>query len=372
MRRRVSSRASVGILAGLAIATLLAGCGKERLQPGEARLVVDGRARVTSASKAFTVRGARRLHRGDRVRVLVGTARVELSDDRSLELRRRSAVTVQEPLQLTTGDTLAKAAGTALTVRTAMTDVVVRRGASRIVSSLAVRAGSYAGGLDIDSAGRRLHVPVLRQAVVPTAGLVPDRPLPIAYEPSDAWDRRYLGDAIDLGAELANRSRGFAAQVPPAESSTAAFFRRVLPQLASEPAFEDAMVEADRSPGETLVGAAIVALSNSGPFAERWAGVFGFRDDGADWGLVARDQGVDRTPLLDEIDKVITSATAPLGPPPPIGPYSGPPPALPLGPPPPSAPPGRTTSTTRHRTTTTRPKSTTTSLLIPTVTIPNR
>jgi hypothetical protein len=367
----VNRRASAAVVSGIVVAALLTGCGKERLQPGEARLVVDGRTRVTTASKAFTVRGTRRLHRGDRVRVLVGTARVELSDDRSLELRRRSAITVQEPLLLATGDTLAKAASTALTVRTAMTDVVVTRGASRIVSSLAVRAGAYSGGLDVDSAGRRLQVPALRQAVVPTAGLVPDRPLPIAYDPSDAWDRRYLGEAIDLGAELANRSRGFAAQVPPAESSTAAFFRRVLPQLASEPAFEDATVEADRSPGETLVGAAIVVLAKRGAFAERWEAVFGFRDDGADWGLVAQDQGVDRTPLLDEIDKVITRATAPLaGPPPPVGPDSGPPPALPLGPPPPSAPPGRPT-TTRGRTTTTR-RTTTTSLPIPTVTIPNR
>jgi hypothetical protein len=333
-------------------------------------LVVDGRARVSTASKTFTVRGTRRLHRNDGVRVLQGTARIELSDDRSLELRRGSAATVQDPLQINTGDTLGRAGGTALRVRTAMTDVVVSRGTARVVSALAVRAGAYSGSLDVDSAGRRLHVPALRQAVVPTAGLVPDRPLPIAYEPSDAWDRRYLGEAIDLGAELANRSRGFGAQVPAAEGSTAPFLRRVLPQLAGEPAFQDAVVEPDRSPGETLVGAAIVVLSQAGAFADRWAAVFGFRDDGADWGLVARDQNVDRTPLLDEIDQVITRATAPLaGPPPPVGPDAGPPPALPLGPPPPSAPPGRSTTTTRRRTTTTRPTST--SLTIPTVTIPS-
>src|SRR5437763_17143303 len=119
MRRWVRSRAPVGILAGLVVATLLAGCGREHLQPGEARLVVDGRARVTAGAKTFTVRGTRRLHRGYRVRVLTGTALVELSNDRSLELRRRSGVTVQEPLQLTTVDTLAKAAGTASPIRPA-------------------------------------------------------------------------------------------------------------------------------------------------------------------------------------------------------------------------------------------------------------
>jgi hypothetical protein len=120
-----------------------------------------------------------------------------------------------------------------------------------------------------------------------------------------------------------------------------------------------------------LVGAAIVALSRRGTFAERWTAVFGFRDDGADWGLVARDQDVDRTPLLDEIGKAIIRATAPLaGPPPPVGPDAGPAPAIPLGPPPPPPPPPPPrTVTTRHTTTTRR--TTTTSLPIPTVTIPN-
>ena len=337
--------------------------------------MVDGRAQVATATQAFrTVRGTRRLHHGDRVRVLQGTARIELSDDRSLELRRGSLVAVDEPLTLTTGDSLAKAAATTLTVRTAMTDVAVSRGASRVVSSLAVRAGAYTGSLDIDSAGRQLHVPALRQAVVPTAGLVPDRPLPIAYEPSDSWDRRYLGEAIDLGGELASRSRGFAAQVPPANTTTADFYRRLLPTLTSEAAFTDALIDPARTPGETLVGAAIAGRGKQGTFADRWAAVFGFRDDGADWGLVAGDQDVDRGPLLQDLDQAITRATPPLGgPPPPLGPESGPTPTLPLVPLPTS--PGRT-STTRgvsRRTTTTHTTGTTLPTIpITTVTIPNR
>jgi len=273
---------------------------------------------------------------------------------------------------LTTGDSLAKAATTALTVRTAMTDVAVSRGASRVVSSLAVRAGAYTGALDIDSAGRQLHVPALRQAVVPTAGLVPDRPLPIAYEPSDSWDRRYLGEAIDLGGELASRSRGFAAQVPAANTTTADFYRRLLPTLSSEPAFTDALVDPERTPGETLVGAAIAERGTRGPFAERWAAVFGFRDDGADWGLVAADQDVDRAPLLQDLDQAITRATAPLGgPPPPIGPDAGPAPTLPLVPPP-TSPSGHLTTTSRRRTTTTHTTGTTLPTIpITTVTLPN-
>jgi hypothetical protein len=145
----------------------------------------------------------------------------------------------------------------------------------------------------------------------------------------------------------------------------------LLPQLATEPAFDDAMVDPDRSPGETLVGAVIVVLSQHGSFVDRWSSVFGFRDDGADWGLVAADQGVDRGPLLAELDGAITRATAPLaGGSPPLGPDAGPAPTLPLVPPP-TSPPGRETSTTRRHTTTTRRPTTTTSLPIPPVTIPN-
>ena len=57
---------------------------------------------------------------------------------------------------------------------------------------------------------------------------------------------------------------------------------------------------------DTLVGAAITLEGTRGTFAERWAAVFTFRDEGAEWGLVAMDQGVARVPLLNAIDAAIS------------------------------------------------------------------
>jgi len=42
-----------------------------------------------------------------------------------------------------------------------------------------------------------------------------------------------------------------------------------------------------------------------GAFAQRWDGVFGFRDEGAAWGLVALDQLADRNALLAQIEAAL-------------------------------------------------------------------
>jgi hypothetical protein len=65
-----------------------------------------------------------------------------------------------------------------------------------------------------------------------------------------------------------------------------------------------------RPPGDTLVGAAIALESTRGTFAERWAAVFGFRDQNAGWGLVALDQGVARAALLATMDGAVSRAPA--------------------------------------------------------------
>ena len=125
------------------------------------------------------------------------------------------------------------------------------------------------------------------------------RPAPLSYDADDAWDRRFLSDAIELGNELEARSKGFSAQVSPGRRP----HRRVpargcCPTSPPSPTFVAALFDPKRAPGESLVGAAIALEGTRGTFAERWAGVFGFRDEGAQWGLVALDQGVTRVPLL--------------------------------------------------------------------------
>jgi len=115
--------------------------------------------------------------------------------------------------------------------------------------------------------------------------------------------------------------------------------------LAAEPGFTAPLVNPARPPGETLVGAAITLEGARGTFTERWGAVFGFRDEGAPWGLVALDQGVSRVPLLATIDGSISRGPTQFA----SGPPTGAPSSL--------APPrgGSATTVARATTTTTTP-----------------
>jgi hypothetical protein len=157
----------------------------------------------------------------------------------------------------------------------------------------------------VASAGRDLVVPALRQASVPAPGLVPAAATPLDYRADNPWDRRYLGDAIDLGDELQARSDGFTNQLQPGEGHTAGFYRQLLPALENEPAFTQALLQPDMLPGDTLIGAAITVEGKDGSFLDRWQSVFAFHDQGARWGLVALDQHVTRDPLLSTVDDAL-------------------------------------------------------------------
>jgi hypothetical protein len=326
------------IAAMLALGSGLVGCSNSTLGPGEARLnVSSGRAQVATTGKSWhTAHSDQRLHRNDRVRALSGLSEVRFSSDRTVELRDGSELQVLPQPALMKGDVLATAKGTPLTVNAGNADAQVRGGAVHVSRALGVTAASYAGAVTVTSAGRDLVVPALRQAGVPGPGLVPAAPTPLDYRADNPWDRRYLGDAIDLGDELQARSEGFTAQLAPSEGHTAGFYRLLLPALENEPAFSQALLPPDMSPGETLVGAAITVQGKDGNFLDRWQSVFGFRAEGARWGLVALDQHVTRAPLLGAVDDALgrrSGGTNVAAPPASVG---APPGLLPTTPPSPS------------------------------------
>jgi len=312
---------SVALIAGLAV-----GCSSG--SGSSARLSVTGKAEVTtSRGSAQSVDGNRTLHPGDRVKVGAGTAVIRLSGDRQVELRTGSEVSLppSEPSggalsgasgssgsgvqpSLLAGDLLVTAPGAvaaSVTARVADSVVSVAGGSARLTRGSATTVASYDAQVTVASAGRSLNVPPLRQVAVPAAGLLPGKPSPLIFRAGDSWDQRFLGDAIDLGNQLVARSRGFTAQLGPGEGHTAGFYRQILPALADEPSFDGASVGADRSPGEALVGLAIAVAGTRGSFPDRVSTVFAFHDDGAAWGLVARDQGVARAPLLSGVDEAI-------------------------------------------------------------------
>jgi hypothetical protein len=321
MRRVLGLVAAAGF--GLAGA-LLAGCGANSGPAGEGRLTVRGPGTVVVqrvGGVRSVVRGSTTLHRGDDVNIPLtggGTASVALPSGGSLELRAGSVVGFVNGPQLDAGDLLVVGPNHPVTVSSTNQSAVVN-GIARLRRDLVFAVAVYQGNATVLSAARSLPVPAYRQASVAAVGLLPDHPSPLALNPLDPWDVRYLGEAIDLSDQLNSDSRGFTAAIPAHLAITAAFFRQALTQLPADPTFSDALLTVpatdglpqgataigQRAPGELLVGASIVIEGKSKTFADRWPAVFGFRDQGAAWGLVALDQGADPRALLDLVGKAI-------------------------------------------------------------------
>jgi hypothetical protein len=222
-----------------------------------------------------------------------------------------------------------------------------------------VLTGVYRGAVLVESAGQRRPVRALRQIGIGSLGRPAANPDPLVYDNADRWDLRYLGTAIDLGARLDGYSRSYTANTGAAEGRTVAGYELVLPKLVAEPEFDADDLATPRDPGEILVGAAIAVSARTGSFQERWDSVFGFRDEGAAWGLVALDQAVDDAPVLADVEQALSIASRPAlvevasgsGPGPTTGtaPTTSSPPATSgttAGPPPTTAPPPTSPPTT--------------------------
>lgn len=303
-------------------AGVLAACNKATIQPGDARLSFDGaRVQVASPGQPLrTVGTSTRLGTGDRVKVIGGEARLVLADGAELLLRDGSEVVVDRQPALRAGEVVATVDDEPLTVQSSGSRVAVLSGVSRIRTGLALTTGVYSGAAQLTSAGRSLRVPAYRQAAVVAFGALPATPAPLEYRATDAWDRRYLGEAIEIGEELQRRSDGFSNQLRPNEGHTPGFFSILLPELPAN-AFDrcTAALAGGRRPGEVLVGTSLALRGRGSSFAARCGDAFAFRDAGATWGLVALDQGARSLPAIREdlvaaIGRLPSSATIALGP----------------------------------------------------------
>ena len=276
------------------------------------RLTVEGQAEIIRPGEERREEtAARNLEVGDRVRMRQGTGVIRLPGDRRLELRLGTDVELQaasagdgvRPV-LMGGDLLVISDGGPLAIGATGADLAVQ-GDARVSRGVALLVAVYEGTAQLSAGQSTLTVPALRQTALPPTGQFPTKVTPLEYAPGDGWDQRYLSETIELSNVLDARSQGFTGQRGPTEGRTAAYFRDLFPALAAEPSFTSSMVSGSRNPGETLIGAAITLEGTQGTFAERWAAVFGFRDQGAPWGLVALDQGVRQASLLRVIDGAI-------------------------------------------------------------------
>lgn len=308
MRRPITA-----VVATVTLAVALAGCSSTSTPPAAGRLVVEGQAEVLHPGEdRREVTGSHNLGAGDRVRVRQGTAVIQLRDDRRFELRQGSDLELL-PREATKDILPTLIAGDLLVVSDARPMVVGANGAeisiqgdARVSRGVSLLVATYEGTAQMSAGGSAITVPALRQASLPPTDTFPTTVSPLEYSGADGWDQRYLSDAMDLSNQLKGRSDGFTSQLGPTEGRSVNYFRELFPRLAAEPAFTASLLNPARAPGDTLVGAAITLEGTRGSFAERWAAVFTFRDQGAEWGLVAMDQGVARVPLLEAIDAAIS------------------------------------------------------------------
>jgi len=285
-------------------------------------LRLDGRAELEGAERLEA--GEHRLEVGDVVRITQGKARLGLPGKRSVELRAGDGSDSDSRLEVATAPTLIDGhallvAGDdeAVQLRAGKATIALRAGAARVRRSTGVNLAVYEGTAEVESLGQELPRPLraLRQVVVADSGALPRRVLPLVFDRDDLdpWDRRYLGPAIALGGRLDRASSALNREVdPPASGPDAEFLRTLVPGLRSVPDFGGTLLTGRRSSvGETVVGASI-ALGGDGSFTERWTSAFDFRDQGADWGLVALDQQARREAVIGVLDGILDAVAATL------------------------------------------------------------
>lgn len=318
------NRTVVAPLSSAIVAVLLAGIvvvgvdGVDRkLREGEARLEVQGISEVSVAGAPF-VRASRSrvLGRSDRVRVVEGRAILELPRFSTVELRKDSAVTIADgdaDLLLDQGDLLVEARRDTVLVDGGKALVSVA-GAAKLRRSVSLVAGVYEGNVILQKSGQSLGVPRYRQAAAVGTGILPDAPEPLDLRASDEWDRRLLPQVLTLDEQLQIFGRGFEAQLPAGGDTGPGLYKSVLPDLGDAPITLELL--AGRAPGENLIGLALVAL-DQGEFATKVRRIFGFRSQGASWGLVAADRNLNPNPVLVNLQSAvgkILPVAAPAGP----------------------------------------------------------
>ncbi len=309
----------------LMVGLIFAVAGREELSPPGAELELRGTAELGGRGGRMVASGHYDLAVGEVVVMRSGESVLALGDGGSLELRagpvdgEGSRVEVGEVPRLLAGDALVLAGGREQSVVAGGARLSLRDGAARISRSIGTTVAVYRGQAALTAGGRQLQggVPPLRQVVVPDTGMLPAtaRPLSFAAVP-DPWDRRFLGDVIDLQFTLESRASGFTSTLRGDFTPDIVFYGAVLPGLLQQPAFDQVLLdEQSRPPGETLVGAAIALVGKGATFADRWDRAFALREAGAGWGVVAFDQGSERAPLLAALDGAFERSPLLFGPP---------------------------------------------------------
>jgi hypothetical protein len=277
MRTRIAAIISLAMLAGA--------CARTGSGDGLRLVPLDGEVYVVRGSEESLVTDPQELAIGDSIRTGPGgMALVEFPGKRTAELAPSSelAIAGADRSELPEGEALFQASD-GMTVASGAAEIEGAGGYFRVERYVgALRLGVYSGSATIEGWDGR--VPSLNEVAV-SAGIVPDPPRPLDLDPGDRWDRRMLGEAMALGAELTDIARGLASQLPP--SVGAVPVERVLPQRFPARGAES---ELRSFPVAQGLVAAMVALQaaradDRSPL-QVLRDILNLRDLGAEWSIV--------------------------------------------------------------------------------------
>ena len=309
LNRTVVAPLSSAIITVMVAGLVVAGVDRvdrNQVKEGTARLDSTGVVEVSIGGSPF-VRAShgRTLGARDQVRVVDGSAVLELPHSSKVELRSGSALTVNgavEPeITLDQGDLLVETGrGDTVTVDGG-TSLVAVAGSSKLRRGVSLAAGVYEGTARLQRNEQGLTIPQYRQAAVVGTGILPQAPEPLSLSPQDEWDRRMLGPVMALDEQLTLFAHSFEAAAP--ASPGADFYKSISPAVAPLPITPDLL--GGRAPGENLIGLTLVGLDTKGDFLDRFQRIFGFRAQGASWGLVAFDRAINPNPVLTDLEEAL-------------------------------------------------------------------
>jgi hypothetical protein len=207
--------------------------------------------------------------------------------------------------RITRGDALVE--GQDFSVLASAANIVVD-GIARVRQQLSLEVGVYEGEAIVKTVTDSHAVPALRRAVIAgMAGSALGTTMPLMLAASDSWDRRLMGDALELDAALTSRSRGLTIQIA---NAPAELRDRVL-ATASSKWHELSPLSDDEPLGELVVAAEIAKAAHSTVAAMKEAvkDELAQRAEGASWGVIAISRGVRTMPArLAHIDDSIVPA----------------------------------------------------------------
>ena len=295
------------LIAGLVVAGVDS-VDRNKVAPGTARLEPSGLVEVSVAGAPF-VRAShgRTLRASDQVRVIDGRAVLELTKSK-VELRAGSVLTIHEKdqptaISLDDGDLLVEAGRGDTVAIDGGTAVVKVAGSAKLRRGVSLAAGVYTGTARFERNDQGLNVSQYRQAAVVGTGILPPAAEPLSLAQSDEWDRRLLGPVMALDEQLLLITQAFEADAPAAVGPET--YKEWVPRAAGLPLTPEML--AGRAVGENLIGVTLVAL-DKGDFLTRFQSIFGFRAEGASWGLVAADRAINPNPVLSDLEVALGKA----------------------------------------------------------------